>query len=62
MLQENHQRIALAIAADQAALQKLLVSQRAAGSRHVERRLPTLLPDHVDADDVVQQTFVEVVR
>lgn len=62
MSKENQQRIALAIAGDQAALQKLLVSQRAAVSRHVERRLPALLRDHVDPDDVVQQTFVQVFR
>jgi RNA polymerase sigma-70 factor (ECF subfamily) len=54
--------IAAAIAGDQAALQKLLVSQRAAVTRYAERRLPASIRDHVDSDDVVQQTFVEAFR
>ena len=62
MSQENEQWIALAVSGDQAALQKLLVVQRAAVSRYVERKLPKLLRDDIDPDDVVQQTFVEVFR
>ena len=62
MSHESYALITQAVAGDQAALQKLLVSQRSAVLRYAECRLPLALRDHVDPDDVVQQTFVEAFR
>src|SRR5262249_53709532 len=51
-----------AVRGDRAALLKLLSRSRAALVQRVSRRIPAGLRSTVDADDIVQNTHVEVVR
>ena len=51
-----------AVGGDQVMLQKLLVAHAGAVSRYAARRMPPLLRERMDPEDIVQLTFVEVFR
>ena len=61
MKNNDHQRelIALAVAGDRLALQKLLVAEGRNVERYAAGKLPTALNGKVDASDITQQTFLE---
>lgn len=62
MSADEQDLIEQAVAGDQVALQKLLVARAEALARHAHRKLPAALREVVDADDIVQQTYIEAFR
>lgn len=54
--------ISKSVSGDRVALQKLLLSHYAKLSEYVDHRIPRRIQNVVGADDIVQQTFVQVVR
>jgi RNA polymerase sigma-70 factor (ECF subfamily) len=58
----EQQLIAKSKAGDRVALQELLVLHFTPLSKQIARRIPTAIHGEIDAEDVIQQTFVQVVR
>jgi RNA polymerase sigma-70 factor (ECF subfamily) len=54
--------IAKAVAGDQTALQRLLLTYYDDLLRHIERRLPSSIQGAISAADVLQQTFIQAFR
>ncbi len=58
----ERQLLSKAISGDRVALQELLLVYHRPLTSHIQRRLPSQIQGVVDTDDIVQQTFVRVVR
>jgi RNA polymerase sigma-70 factor (ECF subfamily) len=58
----KRQLLARSKSGDRVALQELLVIHFQSLTEHIARRIPTAIQGELDPEDVIQQTFIEVVR
>ena len=62
MSHDDANLIASAIEGDHVALQKLLISRAVVLRKFADRKLPAVMRDRVDTEDIVQQVYVEAFR
>ena len=59
---EDQDLVAAAIDGDQVALQRLLLSHTSRLELHIGNKLPQSMQGTVSVDDVIQETFIQVIR